>query len=61
MTNNEKLQAILLQQVTDEPIVAKEIKLPNEEKAKHSLKPNGIIHGYAANTNQGIVRNYNED
>lgn len=55
MSNNEKLQAILLGQLTDEPIEAKAIRLPNEEKAKHSLKPNGLILGYAANTNQGIA------
>jgi len=41
----------LLGHLTDEPIEAKTIKLPNEEKAKHSIKPNGLILGYAANTN----------
>lgn len=46
---------------TDQPIEAHEITLPNEEKAKHSLKQHGIIYGYAANTNQGIARSYNED
>lgn len=35
--------------------------LPNEESTKYSQKQNGIIHAYAANTNQGIIRNYNED
>ena len=29
--------------------------------AKFSAKRNGIVAGYGANTNQGIVRNYNED
>lgn len=31
------------------------------EQAKYSNKPYGSIAGYAANTNQGQVRNYNED
>jgi protein phosphatase 2C family protein 2/3 len=35
--------------------------LPNYEPTKHSLNRNGIIKAYAANTNQGIVRDYNED
>lgn len=38
-----------------------ELKLPNEESTKYSSKKNGIIAGYAANTNQGIIRTYNED
>ena len=38
-----------------------ELRLPNEESTKYSSKKNGIIAGYAANTNQGIIRNYNED
>ena len=37
------------------------IQLPNHEPAKCSVKRNGIVKGYSANTNQGIVRNYNED
>lgn len=37
------------------------MKLPNFESTKHSVKENGVIKGYAANTNQGIVRDYNED
>lgn len=32
--------------------------LPNFEPTKCSLKPNGVIKAYAANTNQGIVRYY---
>lgn len=35
--------------------------LPNHEPTKCSFKKNGIIKAYAANTNQGTVRNYNED
>ena len=35
--------------------------LPNYEPTKCSSKKNGFVKGYAANTNQGIVRNYNED
>lgn len=38
-----------------------DLKLPNEESTKYSTKKNGIIAGYAANTNQGIIRTYNED
>lgn len=38
-----------------------DLKLPNEESTKYSSKKNGIIAGYAANTNQGIIRTYNED
>ena len=35
--------------------------ISNFEKAKHSLKSNGVIRAYAASTNQGPVRDYNED
>lgn len=35
--------------------------IPNYDKAKYSSKKNGIVKAYAANTNQGIIRNYNED
>lgn len=38
-----------------------DLALPNEESTKFSSKENGRIHSYAANTNQGIIRNYNED
>ena len=37
------------------------IALPNHEPTKCSVKRNGVIKAYGANTNQGIVRNYNED
>ena len=35
--------------------------LPNLEASKSSTKKNGIVKAYAANTHQGLVRNYNED
>ena len=38
-----------------------DLNLPNEEKTKYSSKENGRIKAYSANTNQGIIRNYNED
>ena len=37
------------------------IVIPNHESTKCSVKDNGIVKAYAANTNQGIVRDYNED
>ena len=37
------------------------IIIPNHEPTKCSNKRNGIVRAYAANTNQGLVRNYNED
>lgn len=37
------------------------ISIPNSEPAKFSNKKYGIVNCYAANTNQGLVRNYNED
>ena len=39
----------------------KEIIVPNLEPTKTSVKRNGVVSAYAANTHQGIVRNYNED
>jgi len=35
--------------------------LPTMEPSKSSSKKNGIVKAYAANTHQGLVRNYNED
>jgi len=35
--------------------------MPDYQLAKFSAKRNGIVAAYGANTNQGIVRNYNED
>lgn len=37
------------------------ILLKNHEPTKASLKKCGHIKSYAANTNQGIMRDYNED
>jgi len=37
------------------------IVIPNHEPTKCSFKRNGIVRAYAANTNQGLVRAYNED
>ena len=31
------------------------------EAAKYASKKNGVVISYSANTNQGIIRNYNED
>ncbi len=31
------------------------------EPSKYASKKNGVVSSYAANTHQGIVRNYNED
>jgi protein phosphatase 2C family protein 2/3 len=31
------------------------------ENAKYASKKNGVVVSYAANTHQGIIRNYNED
>jgi hypothetical protein len=42
-------------------IFGKNNPLPNHEPTKCSYKRNGIVKAYAANTNQGLVRNYNED
>jgi protein phosphatase 2C family protein 2/3 len=39
----------------------KDIIVPNFESTKTSVKRNGVVSAYAANTHQGIVRNYNED
>jgi protein phosphatase PTC2/3 len=40
---------------------AHKIIIPNDDPTKTSNKRTGIVRGYAANTNQGLVRNYNED
>ncbi len=37
------------------------MKINSFEESKCSVKTNGIVKAYAANTHQGIVRNYNED
>jgi len=38
-----------------------DFKLPLLPPAKHSSKSHGVIKGFAANTHNGLVRNYNED
>ena len=57
-----------LPEILDRPVSssAQEMKLshvmlPNFESTKFSVKENGVVKAYAANTNQGIVRDYNED
>lgn len=42
-------------------MLTKESTLPYYEPTKCSSTRNGIVKAYAANTNQGIVRDYNED
>jgi protein phosphatase 2C family protein 2/3 len=39
----------------------KDIVLPNFERTKCSVRRNGVVRAYAANTHQGLVRSYNED
>lgn len=41
--------------------VEEDFTLPYLGATKHSLKANGSVQAYAANTSQGLVRNYNED
>ena len=31
------------------------------DTSRTSIKRNGVVRGYAANTHQGLIRNYNED
>jgi protein phosphatase 2C family protein 2/3 len=57
--SNQSLNA--LQSPTGSNMKKVQIPLPNHEPTKCSVKRNGIVKAYAANTNQGIVRNYNED
>eukprot|EP00826_Nyctotherus_ovalis_P041139 TRINITY_DN410_c0_g3_i1.p1 TRINITY_DN410_c0_g3~~TRINITY_DN410_c0_g3_i1.p1 ORF type:complete len:241 (-),score=62.24 TRINITY_DN410_c0_g3_i1:777-1499(-) len=40
---------------------SKGVVVPNHDPAKCSVKRSGIVRAYAANTNQGLVRSYNED
>ena len=37
------------------------IVIPHNEQTKTSSRKNGIVKAYAANTNKGLVRGYNED
>lgn len=57
MCSDKKIVDFLGKQFPD----VKNVILPNHEPTKCSVKRNGIIKAYGANTNQGIVRNYNED
>jgi protein phosphatase 2C family protein 2/3 len=40
---------------------AHRLVIPNDDPTKTSSKRTGIVRAYAANTNQGLIRNYNED
>lgn len=35
--------------------------IPHDDPTKTSSKRTGVVRAYAANTNQGLIRNYNED
>jgi serine/threonine protein phosphatase PrpC len=39
----------------------RDVTMPNHEPSKCSSRHNGHVKAFAANTNQGLVRNYNED
>ena len=54
--NSEKTQSDVIALQPGHKIV-----IPNHEPTKCSMKRNGAVRAYAANTNQGLVRNYNED
>ena len=56
--NNDKKKVDFLGKQFPDPT---KVVLPNHEPTKCSVKRNGVIKAYGANTNQGIVRNYNED
>jgi len=43
------------------PINPDTLVLQNHDSTKCSVRRNGIIRAYGANTNQGIIRDYNED
>ena len=43
------------------PLNLNNIRLPNFDQTRLSEKENGVVKAFAANTNQGIVRDYNED
>lgn len=42
-------------------VLSDTIKHTTVDRSKVSSKRNGIVRAYAANTNKGIIRNYNED
>jgi hypothetical protein len=37
------------------------VHIPNHVPARCSTRKSGVVYGFAANTNQGLIRNYNED
>lgn len=43
------------------PINPDTLVLQNHDSTKWSVRRNGVIRAYGANTNQGIIRDYNED
>ena len=43
------------------PINPDTLVLQNHDSTKCSVRRNGAIRAYGANTNQGIIRDYNED
>ena len=47
--------------IGERSIISKVNPLKNYENAKFASKTHGLITSYAANTHQGIQRNYNED
>lgn len=59
--NNEPLDIEKLLLGNGAPPDPAALNLPSWEPTKCSVRENGFIMGYAANTNQGIIRDYNED
>jgi len=59
--NGVRLEKSELISPTKNPLMNPTPVLPYFEPTKCSTRKNGIVKAYAANTNQGIVRNYNED
>ena len=59
--NNEPLDIEKLLLGNGPPPDPGTLNLPSWEPTKCSVRENGFIMGYAANTNQGIIRDYNED
>lgn len=60
-SNNNVVIASINNQASQLEQQTHKCKLPNYESPKYSNKRNGIIKAYAANSNQGIYRSYNED
>ena len=61
MGNNGPIKSFTQQAKTPDAISPLPNPLLNFEKAKFASKTHGLITSYAANTHQGIQRNYNED